>query len=173
MSDRDASPLPSIERAVQDRAKSLPSDLEPDDHDAALRELIEEEIERWQVDHRRGLRSIELAQPTALADRIFRNLARFGPLTSLLEDDDVWEIMINAPDGAFNEPPFKRVGHGCSFVRPPAGALSCATLSWEEVQGSAWEGNTQWAVSGHHEDRPMLWIGCGRALAQAQHNPPN
>ena len=30
MSERDASPLPSIERAVQDRAKSLPSDLAPE-----------------------------------------------------------------------------------------------------------------------------------------------
>jgi pilus assembly protein CpaF len=103
MNGREASPLPSIERAVQDRAKSLPSDLAPDAHDSALRDLIEEEIERWQADHRRGLRSIELAQPTALADRIFRNLARFGPLTSLLEDDDVWEIMINAPDSIFSK----------------------------------------------------------------------
>ncbi len=30
-----------------------------------------------------------------------RNLARYGPLTELLEDDDVWEIMINSPAAIF------------------------------------------------------------------------
>ena len=34
-------------------------------------------------------------------ERVYRNLVRYGPLTPLLEDDDVWEIMINAPDAIF------------------------------------------------------------------------
>ena len=32
-----------------------------------------------------------------LAERALRNLARYGPLTELLDDDDVWEIMVNSP----------------------------------------------------------------------------
>jgi pilus assembly protein CpaF len=97
----DDRPLVTIERAVQERAKGIGADVAPDEHDAALRQLIEEEVNRWQDDHRRGLRPIELARPDDLVERIFRNLARFGPLTSLLEDDDVWEIMINAPGAIF------------------------------------------------------------------------
>ena len=39
--------------------------------------------------------------PTLVAERAFRNLAGYGPLEPLLADDDVWEIMINAPDAIF------------------------------------------------------------------------
>jgi pilus assembly protein CpaF len=34
-------------------------------------------------------------------ERVFRNLAGYGPLEPLLEDDDVWEIMLNGPDAVF------------------------------------------------------------------------
>jgi Flp pilus assembly CpaF family ATPase len=33
----------------------------------------------------------------ALAELAFNDLARYGPLTALLDDRDVWEIMINSP----------------------------------------------------------------------------
>ena len=36
-----------------------------------------------------------------MVERAYRNLARHGPLTPLLDDDDVWEIMVNAPDAVF------------------------------------------------------------------------
>ncbi|MPZ89908.1 MAG: hypothetical protein GEU81_18040, partial [Nitriliruptorales bacterium] len=47
---------------------------------------------------KRGMRPFDLADPGSVAERAFRNLAGYGPLEPLLADDDVWEIMINAPD---------------------------------------------------------------------------
>src|SRR3546814_6029730 len=67
----------------------------------ALRSLIAEEVARWSLDHRRGLHPYDLAEPDIVIERAFRNLAGYGPLGPLLDDDDVWEIMINAPDQIF------------------------------------------------------------------------
>ncbi|MEZ5237496.1 MAG: ATPase, T2SS/T4P/T4SS family [Microthrixaceae bacterium] len=67
-----------------------------------LAELIDSEIERWQDDAiRPGLRNHPLADPEALAGRARRNLAGYGPLTGLLEDPDVWEVMVNSPSSIF------------------------------------------------------------------------
>jgi pilus assembly protein CpaF len=96
-----ASPLAEIERAVQDEAKELALDtssLLGADH---LRDLIDRHVAQWTVDHRRGLRPFDLGDADAVAERAFRNLAGYGPLEPLLHDDDVWEIMINAPDQVF------------------------------------------------------------------------
>jgi pilus assembly protein CpaF len=95
------SPLAEIERAVQERAKDLHLEMSSPGSEATLRSLIETEILRWDDDFRRGIHSIELADPEAVAGRAFRNLARYGPLTPLLLDDDVWEIMVNGPDSIF------------------------------------------------------------------------
>ncbi|WP_208029148.1 CpaF family protein [Rhabdothermincola sediminis] len=97
----EPTPLIEIERAVQARAKDMALDMSGPDDDAALRALIDDEVQRWELDHRRGLRPHPLASPELIAERAFRNLARYGPLTPLLADDDVWEIMINAPDQIF------------------------------------------------------------------------
>jgi pilus assembly protein CpaF len=94
-------PLVEIERAVQARAKAIALDVAGRDGERRLRQLIDDEIEEWNEQQRRGLRPHGLAQPVALAERAFRNIARYGPLTPLLEDDDVWEVMINAPDQVF------------------------------------------------------------------------
>jgi pilus assembly protein CpaF len=94
-------PLVEIERAVQARAKDVALDVAGPEGESALRELIDREVDRWDDEFRRGLRSFALASPQLVAERAFRNLARYGPLTPLLEDDDVWEIMINAPDQVF------------------------------------------------------------------------
>lgn len=94
-------PLLQIERAVQARAKDIALDMSGPEGDTALKALIDEEVERWELDHKRGLRPQPLASPELIAERAFRNLARYGPLTPLLADDDVWEIMINAPDQIF------------------------------------------------------------------------
>jgi pilus assembly protein CpaF len=94
-------PLVEIERAVQARAKDIALDVAGVDGEAQLRALIDDELGRWEDEFRRGTRPFELANPHLVAERAFRNLARYGPLTPLLEDDDVWEIMINAPDQVF------------------------------------------------------------------------
>jgi pilus assembly protein CpaF len=100
-SQRVVSPLAEIERAVQEQAKDIQFEMSAPGSEAVLRSLIEAEVARWGEDHRRGLRAIELGDPDAVVERAFRNLARYGPLTSLLEDDDVWEIMINGPASVF------------------------------------------------------------------------
>jgi len=100
-SQRVVSPLAEIERAVQEQAKDIQFEMSAPGSEAVLRSLIEAEVTRWGEDHRRGLRAIELGDPDAVVERAFRNLACYGPLTSLLEDDDVWEVMINGPASVF------------------------------------------------------------------------
>ncbi len=95
------SPLEVIERSVQERAKDISLDMGSAAGAEKLRALIAEDVERWSIDHRRGLRPFDLAEPELVAERVFRNLAGYGPLGPLLDDDDVWEIMINAPDQIF------------------------------------------------------------------------
>ena len=94
-------PLVEIEERVQERATALAVDPALAEGAVRLRELIDEEIARWDDDHRRGRRPFPLTDPAETATRAWRDLAGHGPLTSLLEDDDVWEIMINAPDAIF------------------------------------------------------------------------
>ncbi len=97
----DVSPLSQIEQRVQDRAKDLALDMDSDEGKAAIRALIDDEIARWNDDSKRGLRPFGLSDPTVVAQRAYRNLVDYGPLAPLLADDDVWEIMINAPDAIF------------------------------------------------------------------------
>jgi pilus assembly protein CpaF len=101
MTVTDTSPLAEIERRVRERAKDLTLDPTADAAGSPLRALIDDELSRWRDDFRRGLRPYDLSDPTTVAERAWRNLARYGPLTALLDDDDVWEIMINAPDQLF------------------------------------------------------------------------
>lgn len=101
MSADDVSPLAEIERAVQARAKDISLDMGDPSGRAKLRALVDEEVARWDADHRRGLRAFALADPDLVAERAHRNLAGYGPLGPLLADDDVWEIMVNAPDAIF------------------------------------------------------------------------
>ena len=98
---RTASPVEQIERAVQDHAKAIALDVTGPDGTTRLRHLIDDEIARWQDDHKRGRRAHALVDPASIAERAFRNIARHGPLTPLLADDDVWEIMINSPSDIF------------------------------------------------------------------------
>ena len=92
------SPLAEIERRVQERAKRLDVHEETTE---GLRAILEDEVERWNVDFQRGLHTFPVADPETVADRALRNLAGYGPLTPLLDDDDVWEIMVNVPDAIF------------------------------------------------------------------------
>jgi pilus assembly protein CpaF len=97
----ELSPLQEIERRVQARAKAVSLDMSSPGADAELLALIEDEVARWSDDAKRGLRPFDLSDPAVVVERAYRNLAGYGPLTPLLDDDDVWEIMINAPDAIF------------------------------------------------------------------------
>ncbi|HMJ74715.1 MAG TPA: ATPase, T2SS/T4P/T4SS family [Iamia sp.] len=99
--DVDVSPLVEIERAVLDRAKGVALDMGDADGNARLRALIDDEVAQWSADHKRGLRSFDLSDPATVIERAYRNLCGYGPLAPLIEDDDVWEVMINAPDSIF------------------------------------------------------------------------
>ena len=101
MSVDELSPLQEIERAVQERAKAISLDMSRADAPAKLRGLIETEVAAWSTAFKRGLRPFDLPDPDVVVERTFRNLAGYGPLAPLIEDDDVWEIMINAPDAIF------------------------------------------------------------------------
>jgi pilus assembly protein CpaF len=104
MSDVATSPLVEIEGRVQALAKDLTLDLRTVADRAKLRQLVEREIAEWASQYQRGLRPYDLSSPEVVADRVLRNLAGYGPLEPLLADDDVWEIMVNAPDATFAEP---------------------------------------------------------------------
>jgi len=95
------SPLAEIERITQDRANAIALDVNSPGGEEALRSLIREAVDQWADDVRRGRRPFDLPDPDRAARRAFENLARYGPLTALLADDDVWEVMVNAPDAIF------------------------------------------------------------------------
>ena len=94
-------PLAEIELRVQNRSKDLALELDRPDVVDRLRSLVEEEIQQWSADFKRGARPYDLAEHDIVADRVLRNLAGYGPLDPLINDPDVWEIMINAPDSIF------------------------------------------------------------------------
>lgn len=95
------SPLQHIEGRVQQRAASMALDMSAPASADTLLGLVEDEIVQWNLDHRRGVRPFELADPDAMVERAMRNLTGYGPLHHLLADDDVWELMINGPDAIF------------------------------------------------------------------------
>ena len=103
MRSAELSPLQQIERRVQHRAKEISLDMASGDGAAKLRALIDDEVDAWSADYKRGLRDYDLAEPAIVAERAWRNRAGDGPLESLLADDDVWEIMVNGPDGMLDE----------------------------------------------------------------------
>jgi pilus assembly protein CpaF len=96
-----SSPLAQIERAVQERAKGLAVDMSGADAAATLRRLVDDEISRWHHEFQRGRRPRDVADPEGAAERALRNLVGYGPLQPLLDDPDVWEIMVNGPDSIF------------------------------------------------------------------------
>ena len=57
----DTSPLVEIERRVQERAKRL--DLHEETAEGLRAIILEDEVERWNVDFQRGLHSVAVADP--------------------------------------------------------------------------------------------------------------
>ncbi len=94
-------PLQEIERTVQRRAKHDLIDMAGDGAHDTLSQLVDEEIRSWNTDHVHGLRPFPIDDIAGVTDRAMRNLTGYGPLAPLLDDADVWEIMINAPDAIF------------------------------------------------------------------------
>lgn len=101
MTSDAGSPLELIERAVQARAKDAQLDMSNPDAATKLRQLIDAEVAQWSADYAHGLRPYELSDRRQVAERAHRNLAGYGPLTPLLTDADVWEIICNGPDSIF------------------------------------------------------------------------
>ncbi len=95
------SPLMQIEADVHERAKQLALDPSLAQADAHLTELVVEEVRRWNLEFKRGRREFELTDTALVVERIRRNLLGYGPLEILLDDEDVWEIMVNAPAEIF------------------------------------------------------------------------
>jgi len=93
------SPLAEIERVAQERADELALDLARPDGPDRLRRLVVDAVGHWNGEHRAGRRDVHLEDD--VVDRALRNLVGYGPLGPLLDDDDVWEIMVNAPDALF------------------------------------------------------------------------
>ena len=99
--NRNLTPLEEIEQLVQARARRLSINLDDETTKEMLAEFIEEEIRNWNDDFRRGIRPFQITDTRLIAERALRNLTGYGPLEPLIEDDDVWEIMINRPDAIF------------------------------------------------------------------------
>ncbi len=95
------SPLAEIEDAVHEHAKRLVLDPATPEGADALADLVETEVRRWNLEFKRGTRDLELTDTSRVVERVRRNLTGYGPLQPLLADDDVWEIMCNAPDEIF------------------------------------------------------------------------
>ena len=89
-----ASPLRAIERAVQEEAKERVLDMSAPGGREQLRALLDLEVVKWRSEYRKGLRPFDIADPEAAVERALRNLTGYGPLEPLLDDPDVWEIMI-------------------------------------------------------------------------------
>lgn len=97
------SPLREIERAAQDRAKVADLDMSAPDAVERLRAMVVEEVAEWRSQFRRGQRLQDIADPDGAVERAMRNLAGYGPLQPLLDDPDVWEIMVNGPASIFTK----------------------------------------------------------------------
>jgi pilus assembly protein CpaF len=97
----EPTPLEEIEQRVQARAKDMAVDLAGGRSEDVLRQLVTEEVATWNDGYRVGARPHPLSDPAAVTARALRNLTGYGPLAPLLDDEDVWEIMINGPDAIF------------------------------------------------------------------------
>lgn len=133
--ERDLGPLEQIERAVQERAKDISLEMSGPGKDK-LRALIADEVARWSLDHRRGLHPYDLSDPEAVAERAYRNLAGYGPLEPLLQDDDVWEIMVNNPTAIFVKRHQGRSGYHDEVFHDDAHVVRILTKILDDASGS-------------------------------------
>ncbi len=90
-------PLETIEQRVHERASEMGLDVRNPEGIASVRRVIDEEIASWRIAWQQGLRPQDLSAVEQLRERAFRNVVGYGPLDPLLADDDIFEIMVNAP----------------------------------------------------------------------------
>ena len=102
-------PLLTIERSVQSAARSEGVDISLAENRERLRALIAGAIDAWQHDN--PARPLTAEARHYLAQRAEADVAGYGPLQALLEDDSVWEIMVNSPEAIF----VKRHGRPTAF----------------------------------------------------------
>lgn len=93
------SPLAAIEQQAQAAADHLALDLRRPEDASRLEAIVQDAVTTWNAEHRAGRRPVALDEEVAA--RALRNLTGYGPLGPLLADDDVWEVMVNAPDALF------------------------------------------------------------------------
>ena len=94
------SPLVEIERSALEIANERNIGIDQASADIELRGIVTELVEQWRADFLRGIRQVDLGEPQMIVERAMSNLVGYGPLAALIADDDVWEIMLNAPAGA-------------------------------------------------------------------------
>lgn len=94
------SPLAEIERLALEHANELNINVSLDES-SELKTVVSDLVDQWRSEFRRGQRPVDLTEPQSIIERAMQNLTGYGPLQELLDDDDVWEIMINAPDSIF------------------------------------------------------------------------
>lgn len=129
-------PLIEVERAALARAKDRDLDMGSADGRRHLALLVDEEVARWTQDYRRGLHDVDLADPALVAERALRNLAGYGPLEPLLADEDVWEIMVNAPDAIFVRRHHGRSGYHDEVFHDDDHVLRTLTKILDDATGS-------------------------------------
>ncbi|MEX0868597.1 MAG: ATPase, T2SS/T4P/T4SS family [Nitriliruptoraceae bacterium] len=94
------SPVRAIELRVLERLRGAQLDADATTTDT-IRRFIDDEIEQWTFDVDRGREQVPIADEPRVRRAVEDNLLRYGPLDPLIDDPDVWEIMINAPDQVF------------------------------------------------------------------------
>jgi pilus assembly protein CpaF len=94
-------PLVVIEERVRARATTERIDIATAGSMDRLRSLVTEEIAAYRVAHQQGLTRFDVSDPATLGARALRNIAGYGPLEELLNDDSVFEIMVNGPSTIF------------------------------------------------------------------------
>lgn len=102
-------PLQEIERSVQLIAHENDIDVTIVSNRPRLVGIINQEIDLWQ--QRNSHRPLTDDSKRHISGRIESNIVGYGPIDSLLADDSVWEIMINAHDSIF----IRRHGRGTTF----------------------------------------------------------
>ena len=94
-------PLITIEGRVRQRCADERLDLSEAQSLLRLRTLIHDEISTWHVQFQQGLVAFDVSDPALVAERALRNISGYGPLEDLLDDDAVFEIMVNGPSTIF------------------------------------------------------------------------
>ena len=117
----ELSPLEEIERLTLEVAKERNLSPGMADAEGELRSIVVELVEQWRDDFRRGIRQLDLTEPTAVVDRamILQVHPRIqgGPARTAR--------------GALGEMAFKQKAFGCQFIK--IGSLDCRVIQCRQA----------------------------------------